>query len=166
MDPKCIPLQLEELHVGSNQITELCDLSQFSCLSELGLSGNKLESLAGQNLPACVEKVVVYDNQIRQVGDCSHLTQLTRLDLQDNPIASIHPNNKDFRVWWISHLSEEFFQSSQGYDSLVAGGFSTVWSLGYLQQPPREVFDRGYSAVKGYYRDASLARKLLQSRKR
>ena len=168
IDANYLPAQLVELYVQKNEITEICDLTHLHNLRVLWLSYNKLSSLPGHKLPACVERVDVSDNHISEVDDYSHLTQLTHMDLRGNHIKSIHPSNTQFRYWPLSHLSEEFFHSPEGYQALVEGGFDTDWRdwLGRLQQPPREVFKRGYESILSYFKAIRLSKKVKQSRKR
>ena len=101
-------------------------------------------------------------NGMRCVGDCSHLSKLAFMDLTANPIACIHPNNTDFKCWIVSHLAYEFFDTSEGYEKFLMGGFSTD----YLSTPPLEVFKRGYQSVLSYFRAITISSSINHSKKR
>ena len=157
-----LPGDIVEVGMGHNKIPALTDLTQHQKLQKLGLSYNNLQYFDGLMLPVSIQYVHAGYNQVKRVGDCSHLSKLAFMDLTANPIAYIHPNNTDFKCWIVSRLAYEFFDTSEGYERLLMGGFSTE----YLSTPPSEVFKRGYQSVLSYFRAIAISSSINHSKKR
>lgn len=85
--------KLRTLHMRSNDLTKLPNLSQLSQLDELALQSNQIESLNDQRqlLPSSLIDLNVNNNRIKQLtaNTLSNLVNLKYLNLESNQISSI-----------------------------------------------------------------------------
>eukprot|EP00938_MAST-03A_sp_MAST-3A-sp1_P004996 g4996.t1 len=90
---------LKELWLDDNRMSEIpSSFKILSNLEELRISGNRFETLNGDNLPgSCLKTLAVDRNQIERLPDSffKNLTSLTRLELASNKLAGVLPKLPD-----------------------------------------------------------------------
>ena len=82
-------LNLTELHLEYNQITNITPLSALTNLTTLDLHYNQITDLSGLSALINLTTLHLYNNQITDITPLSALTNLTELDLRNNQITDI-----------------------------------------------------------------------------
>jgi internalin A len=82
-------LNLTELHLNDNQITDINPLSALTNLTELSLGHNQITDITGLSALTNLTSLGLGDNQITDITSLSALTNLTFLGLGDNQITDI-----------------------------------------------------------------------------
>jgi len=82
-------LNLTELHLNENQITDINPLSGLTNLTELSLGKNQITDITGLSALTNLTSLGLGDNQITDITSLSGLTNLTKLSLEYNQITDI-----------------------------------------------------------------------------
>ena len=82
------PLNIIELYLSSNELTDISGIKLFKNLKELYLSNNKLTDISGVNLFKNLERLDISDNHITDIK-LYNLTKLKVLDISGNKIKDI-----------------------------------------------------------------------------
>jgi protein phosphatase 1 regulatory subunit 7 len=80
---------LDQLWLGRNRISVICNLSPLTRLRQISLQANRLESMAGIGLLRNLEELYLSQNGIKSIEDLSGLTRLKVLDLAYNRIEVV-----------------------------------------------------------------------------
>jgi Leucine-rich repeat (LRR) protein len=81
-------LDLDQLFLDINQISDLSPLASLTNLTRLGLSQNGITDLSPLTSLINLTDLGLYGNQISDLSPLASLTNLTRLDLEQNPLSS------------------------------------------------------------------------------
>ena len=84
-------VQLQELDLGGNQITDITSLSNLTQLQELGLGWNQISDITPLSNMTQLQRLYLNRNQITDITPLSNMTQLQRLYLGCNQIRDIRP---------------------------------------------------------------------------
>ena len=80
-------MNLTELWLGVNNISDIAPLAELTNLTELFLSANNISDLTSLAGLSNLTKLSLWDNNISDLTPLAGLTNLTELDLNSNPIS-------------------------------------------------------------------------------
>lgn len=82
-------INLQILHLCNNQISEITGLDNLINLRKINLYGNKIEKISGLNKNTNLKVLVLADNKICKLTGLKNLLNLERLTLSNNRITEI-----------------------------------------------------------------------------
>lgn len=82
-------VNLEELFLGQNKITEIKGLSTLKKLRVLSIQSNRIKSLQGLQVVPQIEELYMADNELINLDHLEHLPNIITLDVTRNPIPSL-----------------------------------------------------------------------------
>lgn len=154
---KNLPATVEEVNLNYNMMGDLPDIKHIRSLKQIRLCNNKLHTIP--ELPKYIVHIDLDNNSLQSVKNLSNMKKLKYLSLNGNQIVvifglgsklqSIHIKGNPIRI-----LHNACFPSERVYNLLVEA--LTEEQIDGLQQPPPQIFRRGYNAVIQYYEQTGL----------
>ncbi len=151
--------QLKHLYLASNRLMEISFIAGFSGLHTLDLSSNYLEDLS----PLAGLKNLVHLNlnssRLTDVSPMATLVHLSHLELDNNKLEDITPLSSLKRLELLStrnnairELPKELFVYTDEKADKRPGKPPQILLTGNpLQEPPMEIVDKGFEAIKAYF---------------
>ena len=147
-------LNLTELHIYQNNISDLTPLTGLRNLQTLSLFKNNISDLTPLSGLTNLKNLYLRDNAITDISPLKNLTGLTNLDLSDNEISDISPlegmtmmdrvhlqNNMItdiFPLWRMSAVTEIYINNNQITDITPLAELRT---LGWLKLSDNPITD-------------------------
>ena len=152
------PDNMEDVDLDDNNLEDPPDIKQLKCLKKISLSGNKLKSTP--DFPENTEHIDVSHNALQSVTNLSKLKQMKSLNIASNEIVVLFGISSSLQSLQlegnpIHTLHRDCFPSKEVY-KLVSEAL-TRRQIDALQQPPPQIFRRGYEAVIQYYDQAAMS---------
>ena len=116
-------INLEELHLSDNQISDLSPLAGLTKLEFLDLDGNQISSLSPLSGLTNLSTLWLDSNQISNISPLSGLTNLRELWLEDNQISSISTLSN------LTKLEELYLSDNQIRNLTPLGNLSNLTTL-------------------------------------
>ena len=157
IDMTQLPVTVEEVNLSNNEIEELPDMKAMKSLKKLFMSNNKLHTIP--EVPTYVVYIDLDNNLLRSVKNLSKMKKLKDLTVIENKIVvifglpsllqSVHLKGNPIRI-----LHRACFPSERVYNLLAEA--LTEKQIDGLQQPPPQIFRRGFRAVIHYYEQSNI----------
>ena len=152
------PENMEDIVLDNNNLEDPPDIKQLKCLKEISLSGNKLKSTP--EFPENTEHIDVSSNALQSVTKLSNLKTIKSLNVSNNNIIVLFGIRSSLQSFQLEDnpirtLHRDCFPSEEVY-KLVSEAL-TQDQIDDLQQPPPQIFRRGYEAVIQYYDQAAIS---------
>lgn len=129
-------VNLEDLDLGYNQITDISPIAGLENLKSLDLYNNQISDISALTWLTNLEELVMGENNISNISALSGLTKLTKLSMGNNNISDLSP------LAGLTNLTELSAQSCQISDVSALAGLTnlTYLRLGYNNISDHTVF--------------------------
>ena len=159
IDGTHFPVAVENINLNHNMIEDVTHIKELKCLSKISLSGNKLKSTP--DFPENTEHIDVSNNALQSVTNLSKLKKMKTLNIANNAIVVLFGISSSLQSLQlkgnpIRTLHRDCFPSEEVY-KLLSEALESGDQIDDLQQPPPQIFRRGYEAVIQYYDQAAMS---------
>lgn len=142
------------------RVDRLPDLSHSQTVREVLLPYRHISFIDVSHFPAFVENINLNYNVMQSLPNMKHMKSLRKISLYNNKIVVVFGlpswlQSIELKGNAIHTLHRDCFPSEEVYN-LVSEAL-TEDQIDALQQPPPQIFRRGYAAVIQYYDQAAMS---------
>ena len=144
----------------TQRVDILPDLSHMENVKEVFLPYQDISFIDISHFPAFVENINFNCNVMQSLPNMKYMKSLTKISLSNNKIVVVFGLSSwlqsiDIKGNPIRTLHRDCFPSEKVYELLSEA--LTSDQIDKLQQPPPQIFRRGYEAVIQYYDQANIS---------